>query len=426
MVVIRSRWPTSSGVLGHNGLVERARAQVSLDAVRQNVMALRSRAPDATFMSVVKADGYGHGMVEVARACREAGSEYLGVALPGEATQLRDAGFTGPILAWLYTPGDDLTECAERGIELSVASLGMLDQVAAAAQRSGARVQLHLKADTGLGRNGCLPDLWPKLLAAAKRLEAAGTVEIVGLWSHLACADDPSSSATTEQVQAFEGTLSVAEDLDVRPRFRHLANSAGVLAHPSTHYDLVRCGISVYGLSPSPALGTSAGLGLTPAMSVTASVAMVKAVPADHGVSYGLRYRTSGKTNLALVPVGYADGLPRSGSGRLPVQINGERFSVAGTVAMDQVVLDIGDAPMAPGDLVQLFGSGAHGAPTADEWAEACGTINYEIVTRLGTRIPRDYSPGEEESPGEGESPSVEKPPDEVRSQAEDLSREKV
>lgn len=365
---------------------------MNLDAVRRNVESLRARAPDATFMSVVKADGYGHGMVEVARACREAGSEYLGVALPSEAIQLREAGFTGPILAWLYTPGDDLVECAGRGIELSAATLGMLDQVAAAARKSDTRVQLHLKVDTGLGRNGCVPERWSELLAAAKRLESAGAVEIIGLWSHLASADDPSSSVTAGQVEAFESALAVAEGLDIEPQFRHLASSAGVIAHPSTHYDLVRCGISVYGLSPGPELGSSADLGLTPAMTVAASVAMVKSVPAHHGVSYGLRYHTSEQTSLALIPVGYADGLPRAGSGRLPMQVNGERFLVAGTVAMDQVVLDVGETAMSAGDVVELFGTGANGAPTADEWAQVCGTINYEIVTRLGTRIPRDYS----------------------------------
>lgn len=365
---------------------------MNLDAVRHNVEALRSRVPDATFMSVVKADGYGHGMVEVAKACREAGAEYLGVALPSEASELRDAGFSGPILAWLYTPGDDLAECAERGIELSAASLGMLDQVAAAAKKSDSCVQLHLKADTGLGRNGCLPEKWSELLSAAKRLEAAGTVEIVGLWSHLASADDPSSSVTAAQVEAFEVALALAEELGIRPQFRHLANSAGVIEHPSTHYDLVRCGISVYGLSPSPELGTSADLGLVPAMTVAASVAMVKSVPANHGVSYGLRYHTSERTHLALIPVGYADGLPRAGSGRLPLQVSGKRFSVAGTIAMDQVVVDVGNTAVAAGDVVQLFGTGSAGAPTADEWAQACGTINYEIVTRLGTRIPRNYS----------------------------------
>jgi alanine racemase len=365
---------------------------VNLDAVRHNVEVLRSRAPDATFMAVVKADGYGHGVVEVAKACREAGSEYLGVALPSEAIQLRNADFTGPILAWLYTPGDDLIECAERGIELSASSLGMLEHIAATAKRTDTCVQVHLKVDTGLGRNGCLPGSWPELLTAAKRLEAAGTVEIVGIWSHLACADDPSSNVTAEQVAVFELALEVAQDLGVDPQFRHLANSAGVIEHPDTHYNLVRCGIAVYGLSPSPEVGTSEALGLIPAMTARASVALVKSVPAGQGVSYGLRYRTQERTKLALIPVGYADGLPRSGSGNLPLQIGGERFTVAGTVAMDQVVLDVGDAPVSAGDAVELFGNGAAGAPTADDWARACGTINYEIVTRLGSRIPRDYA----------------------------------
>jgi alanine racemase len=373
------------------GFMQRASAHVNLEAVRRNIATLRSRAPQSSFMSVVKADGYGHGMISVSRASRDAGAEYLGVALPSEAMELRDAGDTGSILTWLYTPDDDLSGCAARGVDISAASSGMLRQVVAAARTADRRVRLHLKIDTGLGRNGLPPAQWPTLVAEAKRQQAAGSVEIVGIWSHLASADEPASPATQAQVSVFEDSLAVAEGIGVTPQIRHLANSAGLIAHPTTHYDLVRCGIAVYGLSPGELLGTAADLELVPAMTVRAVVAMVKEVPGGHGVSYGQRYRTSGDTRLALIPVGYGDGIPRVGSARLQMQVNGQRFTVAGTVAMDQVVLDIGDAPVQAGDVVELFGDGLNGAPTADEWAAACGTINYEIVTRLGPRIPRTY-----------------------------------
>ena len=372
--------------------MQRAVAHVSLDAVRQNVGALRSHAPGSEFMAVVKADGYGHGMIPVARACREAGASYLGVALPSEAIDLRRSGDVGPILAWLYTPDDDVTEVVAEGVDLSVASLDMLAQATAAARTVGRRGRIHLKVDTGLGRNGCPVAAWAELVEEANRQQNLGHIELVGIWSHLACADEPTSTVTQQQVSVFEQALLLAADLGVDVRSRHLANSAGTLVHPATHFDMVRCGISVYGLSPGEALGSADRLGLVPAMTVQAGVALVKNVPAGQGVSYGLRYHTTSPTRLALIPVGYGDGLPRAGSGRLPIQIGDHRFTVAGTIAMDQVVLDVGDMPVGVGDVVELFGTGRNGAPTAADWAQACDTINYEIVTRLGWRIPRSYA----------------------------------
>lgn len=382
------------GWAGDNRGVSRALAEVNLAAVVNNVLTLKSAAPDSQLLAVVKADGYGHGMIPVARAARSAGADYLGVAMPEEAIAVRESGDGGPLLCWLYAPSDDLAELVDRNVDLSVSSVESLEQVVAAARRVDRVARVHLKIDTGLGRNGATPADWEALVAGSLVRQGQGVIEIVGIWSHLACSDEPQSPVTGQQVEAFQTALAQADSLGLVPRLRHLANSGGTLWHPDTHFDMVRCGISVYGLSPGAAVGSSAALGLIPAMNVTAQVAMVKRVPGGHGVSYGLRYRTRRATQLALVPVGYADGLPRSGSGRLPVMIAGKRFTVAGTVAMDQVVIDIGDTRVRAGDQVQLFGSGSHGEPTADDWAEACGTINYEIVTRLGPRLPRRHLSG--------------------------------
>ena len=370
---------------------DRAELVIDLDAIEANVAVLREAAGGRTFMSVVKADGYGHGMIASARAARAAGSEYLGVALPGEAMQLRSTGDRGRLMCWLYPPAQDLSECVGADVELSVASVGMVEQVSTAATKAGRPARIHLKVDSGLGRNGAQPADWERVVRASLAAQRVGAVEIIGIWSHLATADQLDTAGTQAQTDVFAEALASAALLGLDPPLRHLASSGAVLAHAHTHYDMVRCGISIYGLSPGPALGSAKELGLTPAMTFRSRVVLVKKVPADHGVSYGLRYRTAAATRLALIPVGYADGVPRAGSGRVPVMIGEQRFVVAGTVAMDQVVVDIGDASVRAGDEVTMFCNGAHGAPTADDWAVACDTINYEIVTRMGTRVPRRF-----------------------------------
>lgn len=343
-------------------------------------------------MAVVKADAYGHGVAQVAPVARAAGADWLGVALPSEAVALRRLGDEGRLMAWLFTPSDDITEAVALDVDLSASAPWAVAAIAQAAQRSGRTARVHLKIDTGLGRSGASPADWPDLVNAALAAAASRQIEVVGIWSHLACADEPDLVVNSEQLRVFDEALAEAASRGLDPQLRHIASSGATVQDPRTHYDMVRCGIAVYGLSPGTAMGSSQELGLLPAMSVTAEVAHVKRVPAGHGVSYGLRYRTPQDTGLALVPVGYADGVPRAGSGRIPVMINGQRFTGAGTIAMDQFVIDINDAAIAPGDTVQLFGSG--GAPSADDWAAACGTINYEIVTRLGSRIPRSYRGG--------------------------------
>jgi alanine racemase len=253
---------------------------------------------------------------------------------------------------------------------------------------------VHLKVDTGLSRAGATIDDWPAVVEAAAKAQADGAVVVVAVWSHFACADQPGHPSIAGQLGVFAEALAFAERHGVRPELRHLANSAATLTLPEAHFDLVRPGIAVYGVSPGPEIGTPAELGLTPAMTLAARVALVKKVPGGAGVSYGHRYRTSSDTTLALVPLGYADGIPRNATNVGPVQVAGRRHTVSGTVCMDQFVVDVGDDAVGPGDEVLLFGPGLQGEPTADDWARATGTIAYEIVTRIGARTPRVYVDG--------------------------------
>jgi alanine racemase len=372
--------------------MHRFAAHVDLDAVRSNVASLREHAGDAAVMAVVKADGYGHGMVPCARAALEAGAGWLGVAFVEEALALRAAGIDVPVLAWLVTPDEDLAPAVRAGIDVSVSANWGLDAVAAAGTETGTVARVHLKADTGLGRAGATSADWPALVETAAKLEADGVIEVVGVWSHLAYADAPGHPTIARQQAAFAEAVDVASRAGLRPAVRHLANSAATLALPDTHFDLVRPGVAVYGLSPGPDVGGPADLGLRPAMTLRARVALVKEVDAEQGVSYGHRYTTTDATRLALVPLGYADGVPRNATNVGPVQIGGRRFTVSGTVCMDQFVVDVGDLSVDAGDEVVLFGDGRRGEPTADEWAAVTGTINYEIVTRVGARVPRIYT----------------------------------
>ncbi|MEU2546518.1 alanine racemase [Streptomyces roseolus] len=371
----------------------RARAEIDLGALRANVRALRARvAPHVRVMAVVKADAYGHGAVRCARAALDAGASWLGTATPQEALALRAAGITDvPVLCWLWTPGDPWDAGIEAGLDMAVSDRWALDEVTAAARRTGGTARVQLKADTGLGRNGCQPADWPALVAEALRAEKEGLVKVTGLWSHFACADEPGHPSIAAQLDVFRSMLDHAEKAGIEPEVRHIANSPATLTLPEAHFDLVRPGIAMYGVSPAPELGTSAELGLRPVMSLKASVALVKEVPPGHGVSYGHHYVTGGETTLGLVPVGYADGVPRHASGRGPVLVDGKVRTVAGRVAMDQFVVDLGGDRPAPGTEAVLFGSGEHGEPTAQDWAEAADTIAYEIVTRIGARVPRVY-----------------------------------
>lgn len=377
-----------------NETATRVYAEIDLDAVRGNVRALRRRAPRSQVMAVVKADAYGHGALPCARAALDAGAAWLGTATPEEALALRAAGIDAPVMCWLWTPGGPWREAVEAGIDVSVSGMWALEEVRAAARAAGRTARIQLKADTGLGRNGCQPADWAELVGAAVAAQAEGTVNVTGVWSHFACADEPGHPSIDLQLAAFRDMLAYAEKEGVEPEVRHIANSPATLTLPESHFDLVRCGLAVYGVSPAPELGTSEQLGLRPAMTLKASVALVKAVPAGHGVSYGHHHVTAADTHLALIPAGYADGIPRHASGRGPVLVGGKTRTVAGRVAMDQFVVDLGADEVRVGDEAVLFGTGEHGEPTAEDWAQAAGTIAYEIVTRIGGRVPRVYRNG--------------------------------
>jgi alanine racemase len=364
-----------------------AEVRVDLDAIARNVEVLRA-GTTAEVMAVVKGDGYGHGMVPSARAALAGGATWLGVATLAEGLVLRRAGLEAPIMAWLHSPGLPLHQGVEADLDLSAGTLELLDDLVRAAGHTGRTARVHLKIDTGLARGGATAAEWPALVEAAAKAQADGHIEVIGVWSHLVYADVPGHETTDRQVAAFAEALAVAERLGVTPRYRHLANSAATLTRPDTHYDLVRPGVAVYGLSPVP----GETFGLRPAMTARARVALTKRVPAGQGVSYGHTYVTERETTLALVPLGYADGVPRHGSNIGPVQLGGKRRTIAGRVCMDQLMVDVGDDPVVAGDVATLFGPGDDGGPTATDWAEAIGTINYEVVTRFGsTRVPRVY-----------------------------------
>ncbi|MET9109427.1 alanine racemase [Streptomyces zhihengii] len=380
----------------------RARAEIDLAALRANVRALRARAPHSALMAVVKSDAYGHGMVPCARAALDAGASWLGTATPQEALALRAAGVGGRIMCWLWTPGDPWRAGIEADLDMAVSGMWALREVTAAAREAGRPARIQLKADTGLGRNGCQPADWPALVAAARAAEDEGLVAVTGLWSHFACADEPGHPSIDRQLHLFRDMVDHAEKAGVEPEVRHIANSPATLTLPESHFDLVRTGIAMYGVSPAPELGTPAELGLRPVMTLAASVALVKHVPAGHGVSYGHHYVTGGETTLGLVPLGYADGIPRHASGRGPVLVGGEWRRVAGRVAMDQFVVDLGGQTVDEGAEALLFGPGDRGEPTAEDWAQAAGTIAYEIVTRIGARVPRVHLHEQPHDPAPG------------------------
>jgi alanine racemase len=365
----------------------RSSARIDLDAIRDNVALLRDRVGPAQVLAVVKADGYGHGLVPCARAAVLGGATWLGVAFLEEALALRAAGLAVPVLAWLHAPGEDLAPAVAADIDLGVYSREGLSRAVAAAERTGRPARLHLKADTGLARGGAVPADWPDLCEAAAKEQAAGSAVVVGVWSHFAMSEEgPDHPANVAQLQVFAQALAVAAASGLQPEVRHLANSAATLTIPAARYDLVRAGAAIYGLRPA-----AGDFGLRPAMTLRAEVALTKRVPAGSGVSYRHRYLTQRETTLALVPLGYGDGVPRNATNVAPVTVAGRRHLVSGTVAMDQLVVDVGDDPVEAGDEVVLFG---RGGPTVQEWAAATGTIDYEIVTRVGARVPRVYLGG--------------------------------
>ena len=372
-------------------------AEIDLAAFRSNVSTLQRHAGVAV-MVVVKADGYGHGMLECAREARTAGAEWLGVATPTEALQLREAGDTGPVLAWLYGVDEDLTPLVAADIDVSAQSVDQIGRLVAAAAMTERRARVHLKIDTGLSRNGAPSYDWQQVCAIAAEAEQSGAIEVVGIWSHLAAADEPGHPSVPLQIQAFQQAYEQARTAGLEPTLRHLSNSAGALVVPEAWLDLVRVGIAGYGIDPAPGIAALAGVTLRPVMRLRAQLVNVKRISEGAGVSYGWTWTAQAPTTVGLVPLGYGDGIPRHAGNRAWVGWSGTRLPVRGRICMDQFVVELGAGRAAePGDDVSVFGPGDHGEPTAAEWAAWCDTIGYEIVTRIGVRVPRRYlhtSPG--------------------------------
>ena len=397
-------------------------AAVDLAAIRHNLGVLRAAAPGALQLATVKANAYGHGLLPVARAALDGGADWLGVAQLAEAFTLRhgldEAGVAradAPILAWISTSSSDFAAAIEADIDLSVSWTWVLADICAAARQVGRPARVHVKIDTGMSRAGStLADL-PALASALRMAADDGLVDIVGAWSHMSRADDPSeagNASTASHVRIFEEGLAILADAGITPRIRHLSATSGILWHPEAHYDMVRAGIGLYGLSPDPAVTTSEQLGLIPALELRAPLTSVKVIEEGTPASYGGTWVAPTRRWIGLVPLGYGDGILRavSNKARVVVHTASGPFNapLIGRVCMDQFMVDLGpaegspgtptarsgQAPAIPGDIATLFGSGIGGEALADDWAQAAGTINYEIVTHLGAHIPRIYRDG--------------------------------
>ena len=365
----------------------RAEAIVDLSAIKFNVELLK-KTSGTKLLAVVKADAYGHGLIPVAQAAISAGADYLGVALLEEAVTLREAGISAPILAWLVQPGSDFAQAIALDIDIAAASLKALSEISLASQQVQKKARVHLEVDTGMTRGGFLAE-WDQLGAAHVQ-----DIEIVGVFSHFARADEPGEKQNQDQMARFAEMVAKLEALGFSHLIKHLSNSAATLKNHAAAFDMVRTGIALYGLSPDvTTLGTSSALALRPAMQLRAALYLVKDVPAGTPVGYGASESTSRDTRLGVITMGYADGIPRIARSA-GIWHNGKRAPIIGRVSMDQFVVDLGpDSKAQSGDWVTIFGNGSHGEYTADDWGAASQSINYEIVTRIGPRVPRIYSP---------------------------------
>ena len=404
-----------------------SRAVIDLEAVAHNGRRL-AQVAGVPWMAVVKADAYGHGLGPIALTALSVGASWLGVAQLAEALALRalldeadvdrpagePSGQAPRILTWLLPVMDPARAAAEDSplraalaadLDLSVSTLPQLEALSAAARAQATTARLHLKVDTGMSRGGAMAEDLPALAAALRQAEDEGVVDVVGLWSHLSRADEPTSGSTEQHLERYRQAEQIVQEAGLRPSIHHLAATGGLLWHPEARMDLVRAGIGLYGLSPDPSVATSSELGLQPAMRLESALVQVKRIDAGQAVSYGGTWRAPTDRWVGLVPLGYSDGIPRAAGSTGPVGVGGIMSSIVGRVCMDQVVIDLGPArdetgallpaPAQVGDTAVLWGApdavGQEAVPTADEWAQACGTINYEIVTRLGARVPRCY-----------------------------------
>lgn len=365
-------------------------AVVDLEAIRANTASLIRRAGGAQFMAMVKARGYAHGAIPCARAAIEAGATWVGTAQLVDALEVRAGIGDARILTWLYAPGAPFARAIEQEIDLGVSALWALEDIAAAARECGRPARIHLKIDTGMGRAGIPPVQWEEMVDAALAMDEA--IDVVGCWSHFACADDPDNPSVQAQKDVFAWAVAAGEARGARFEVRHIANSAALLTDAGANWDMVRPGLAMYGLSPIPDIAGPADLGLRPAMRLESVLSLIKDVSAGQGVSYGLTYRTESDTTLGVVPAGYADGVPRHASNAAPIQVGSRRLRIAGRVCMDQFVVDLGPGAVdRAGDRVILFGPGDDGEPTAEDWARASGTIAYEVLSRIPQHIPRVY-----------------------------------
>lgn len=368
-------------------------AVVDLDAIAHNVAVLREHAGSAAVMAVVKADGYGHGATQVARAAVAAGAAELGVATLDEALALRRDGITTRVLCWLHPPGTDFAPALLADVDVAVSSPEQVTSLLGAVRRTGRPATVTVKADTGLSRNGVSEAHYPTVLAALRRAQSDGAVQVRGLMSHLAHGDDPDHPFNDVQARRLTDLAALARTHDVRYDVVHLSNSPAALTRPDLAFDMVRPGIAVYGQTPIPDRGD---MGLRPAMTVKCPVALVRSIAKGDGVSYGHTWIAEADTTIALIPAGYADGVFRNLSNRIDVSINGRRYPNVGRICMDQFMVELGPGPsdVVVGDEAILFGPGTDGEPSAQEWAELLGTINYEVVTSPRGRIVRSYVGG--------------------------------
>jgi alanine racemase len=367
-----------------------AEAAVDLAAIGHNVSVLRRHAGSAQVMAVVKADGYGHGATQVARAALAAGAAEIGVATIPEALALRRDGITAPVLAWLHPPGTDFAPALQSNIQVALSSPRQLEDLLGAAKLTGVTADVTVKVDTGLSRNGVSPAVFPSMLTTLGRAAAEESVRLRGIMSHLAHGDDPDNPVNDQQARRLTEMRDHARSKGVHFDIAHLSNSPAAMTRHDLAFDLVRPGIAVYGLSPIPERGD---MDLRPAMTLKCPVALVKSVRAGEGVSYGHTWVADRDTTLALLPLGYADGVFRPLSNRMSVLINGRLRPNVGRICMDQFVVDLGQdaADVREGDEAILFGPGSDGEPRAQDWADMLGTIHYEVVTSPRGRVVRSY-----------------------------------
>ncbi|MFM1786689.1 MAG: alanine racemase [Actinomycetota bacterium] len=366
---------------------KRATARVNLAAIEHNIKVLKETA-GVPVLAVVKADGYGHGAVPVALAAKSAGADWLGVAFLDEAFELRNNNVPGPILTWLLDDSDNFAEALDQDIDLSVTSLDLLRKISALAKQREINARVHVEVDTGLSRAGVAISDFDNFFKEFSKIE---NVELISIWSHLACADEPNHPVNEMQHKNYEHAIEVAAKHGLVPKIRHLANSAGALAHPNLRYDMVRCGIATYGVAPGGDLSDAKELNLKAAMTVISKIATVRKLNAGDGVSYSFKWTAQKPTTVGLIPIGYADGVMRHISKTGSVTLNGNIYPIVGTVCMDQFVVDFGATEISVGDEVVLFGDGGM---SAHQWAQQVDAIGYELVTRLGSRIEREYVDG--------------------------------